>query len=74
MRPPGYDAGRHAMADERRLREMLGELQAVGLGALVLLGFLCWRLGGPNPVWRPTYSARVRQRCSLPPGLSCPGC
>jgi len=40
MRPPGYNDERHAMADDRRLRELLQELRAVGLGALVLLGFL----------------------------------
>jgi Family of unknown function (DUF6328) len=150
MRPPGYSDERHAMADDRQLRELQRELRAVGLGALVLLGFLCnisfrsrfagisdvqrgmyvtsvvltalaaalllapaayvrlapghgrrsrfparctawqpaawprrvlrwprrcgWRPGGPNPAWQPTFSARVRQRCSLPPGLSCPGC
>jgi hypothetical protein len=150
MRPPGYDDERHAMADDRRLRELQRELRAVGLGALVLLGFLCsislksrfagisdvqrgmyvtsvvltalaaalllapaahvrlapghrpaeqvtramhamaagglvrqvlrwpqrcgWRLGEPNPLWRPTCSARARRRCSLLPGLSCPGC
>lgn len=148
MRPPGNSDERHAMADDRRLRELLRELRAAGLGALVLLGFLgsislrsrfagisdvqrgmyatlvvltalaaalllapaayvrlapghrpaeqvtravppwrpaawprrglrwprrCgWRPGGPNPVWRPTFSARVRQRCSLPPGSCWP--
>jgi Family of unknown function (DUF6328) len=41
MRPPGYDDERHAMADDRRLRELQRELRAVGLGELVLLGFLC---------------------------------
>jgi len=150
VRPPGYDDERPATADDRRLRDLQRELRAVGLGALVLLGFLCsislksrfagisdvqrgmyvtsvvltalaaalllapaayvrlapgrrpaeqvtraahamaagglaaaglawprrcgWRPGGPNPVWRPTCSARARRRCSLLPGLSCPGC
>ena len=32
---------KRAMADDRRLRELQRELRAVGLGALVLLGFLC---------------------------------
>jgi hypothetical protein len=41
MRPPGYSDERHAMADDRRLRELLRELRAVGLGALALLVFLC---------------------------------
>ena len=40
MRPPGNSDERHAMADDRRLRELLRELRAVGLGALVLLVFL----------------------------------
>ena len=39
MRPPGYNNERHALGGGHGLRELLGELRAVGLGALVLLGF-----------------------------------
>jgi Family of unknown function (DUF6328) len=64
MRPPGYDDERHAMADDRRLRELQWELRAVGLGALVLLGFLCSislksRFAGISDVQRGMYVTSV---------------
>jgi hypothetical protein len=64
MRPPGYNDERHPMADDRRLRELLQELRAVGLGALVLLGFLCGisfrsRFAGTSDVQRGMYMTSV---------------
>lgn len=64
MRPPGYSDERHAMADDRRLRELLRELRAVGLGALVLLGFLgsislSSRFAGISDVQRGMYVTSV---------------
>lgn len=41
MGPPGYRDRRYAMGDDQRLGELLRELRAAGLAALVTLGFLC---------------------------------
>jgi hypothetical protein len=64
MRPPGYDDERPAMADDRRLRDLQRELRAVGLGALVLLGFLGSislksRFAGMSDVQRGMYLTSV---------------
>ena len=64
MRPAGYDDERPATADDRRLRDLRRELRAVGLGALVLLGFLCSislksRFAGISDVQRGMYVTSV---------------
>ena len=64
MRPPGYSDEPRAMADDRRLRELLRELRAVGLGALALLGFLgsislSSRFAGISDVQRGMYVTSV---------------
>jgi Family of unknown function (DUF6328) len=64
MRPPGYSNERHVMADDYRLRELLRELRAVGLGALILLSFLgsiCFRsrFAGISDVQRGMYVTSV---------------
>lgn len=64
MRRPDDSDERHARAEDRRLRELQRELRAVGLGALILLGFLCSisfrsRFAGISDVQRGMYATSV---------------